>query len=273
MQTTTNIGLKTYEASDPTDWLGEFNYNMNKIDQAVGSQNDQIEVIEETASTAVTTANSAVTTATEALTTANSKTSIDDLVSSDSTTYSSDKIDDLISEIQPGTEIDDTITSTDKTWSSSKINSEIDAVETIANGKASINDTTASASTTYSSNKIDQLIEGVDESFPDYGNNTVVATDSTSGSNHLAVMYTATEDCYLYIKGSFTPTSNGYVYIQLFTNSRSASLTLPYENRSNVRTSSPIYKVKSGTEISAEVTDLNTTSNNKLEIYKVPIIN
>lgn len=66
MQTTTNIGLKTYEAGDPTDWLGEFNYNMNKIDQAVGSQNDQIDLIEETAGTAVTTANSAVTTATEA---------------------------------------------------------------------------------------------------------------------------------------------------------------------------------------------------------------
>lgn len=155
MQTTTNIGLKTYEASDPTDWLGEFNYNMNKIDQAVGSQNDQIEVIEETASTAVTTANTASTTANTALTTANSKASIDDLVSSTTTTYSSDKIDDLISGIQPGTEIDDTVTSLTKTWSSSKINTEVSA-------KASINDTTASNTTTYSSNKIDDLLDDID---------------------------------------------------------------------------------------------------------------
>lgn len=71
MQTTTNIGLKTYEANDPTDWLGEFNYNMNKIDTAVGSQNDQIELIETTASTAVSTANTASATATQASTTAN----------------------------------------------------------------------------------------------------------------------------------------------------------------------------------------------------------
>jgi len=70
MQTTTNIGLKTYEANDPTDWLGEFNYNMNKIDTAVGSQNTQIDVINATATTAVTTANTASTTAGNALTTA-----------------------------------------------------------------------------------------------------------------------------------------------------------------------------------------------------------
>lgn len=128
MQETTNIGLKTYEASDPTDWLGEFNYNMNKIDTVVGSQNDQIEVIEETASTAVTTANTASTTANTALTTANSKASINDNMSSSTLTYSSNKINSLISGIQPGTEIDDTTTSTTKTWSSSKINTEITAL-------------------------------------------------------------------------------------------------------------------------------------------------
>jgi len=72
MQTTTNIGLKTYEANDPTDWLGEFNYNMNKIDQAVGSQNTQIDVINATATTAVTTANTASSTANSASSTANS---------------------------------------------------------------------------------------------------------------------------------------------------------------------------------------------------------
>ena len=150
MQETTNIGLKTYEANDPTDWLGEFNYNMNKIDTAVGSQNDQIEVIEETARTAVTTANTATATASEALTTAQGKTSVNDNVASATTTYSSNKINDLISGIQPGTEIDDTVTSTTKTWSSSKINTEISA-------KASINDTTAGSTTTYSSIKNNTL--------------------------------------------------------------------------------------------------------------------
>ena len=111
MQTTTNIGLKTYEANDPTDWLGEFNYNMNKIDTAVGSQNDAIDVIEETAGTALTTANTASTTANTALTTANSKASINDNVASATTTYSSNKINELI---QPGTEITNfTILTTD----------------------------------------------------------------------------------------------------------------------------------------------------------------
>ena len=128
MQTTTNIGLKTYEANDPTDWLGEFNYNMNKIDTAVGSQNDQIELIETTASTAVSTANTASATATEALTTAEGKTSVNDNVASATTTYSSNKINELIS---GGAVIDDTTTSTTKTWSSSKINTEITALTQI----------------------------------------------------------------------------------------------------------------------------------------------
>ena len=211
MQTTTNIGLKTYEANDPTDWLGEFNYNMNKIDTAVGTQNDAIEVIEETASTAVTTANTASTTASEALQTASTKASIDDNV--------------------------------------------------------------ASATTTYSSNKINELISGVGEGFPDYGHKTVVATDSTSGSTALNVSYTATEDCYLYVKADFTPTDKGLIDVQLFTSGRSASFPLQYENHFYVGLSSPLYKVKSGTRISAVINNLNTTSNNELNIYKIPIIN
>lgn len=197
MQTTTNIGLKTYEANDPTDWLGEFNYNMNKIDTAVGSQNDQIEVIEETASTAVTTANTASTTANTALTTANSKASIDDLVSSTTTTYSSDKIDDLISGAG-GAEIDDTTTSTTKTWSSSKINTEISS-------KASINDTTAGSTTTYSSNKINDLLDDINP-IPYTGDSantvtyheTTVTTD-TSGLKKLST-------------GSISITTPGYYY-------------------------------------------------------------
>lgn len=148
---TTNLHLDKYEANDPTSYLVVHNSNMDKIDTAVGSQNDAIELISSTASTAVSTANTASTTANTALTTANSKASIDDLVSSSNTTYSSDKIDDLISGIQPGTEIDDSVTSSTKTWSSSKIN-------TAVSSKASINDITASATTTYSSNKIDSLV-------------------------------------------------------------------------------------------------------------------
>lgn len=170
MQTTTNIGLKTYEANDPTDWLGEFNYNMNKIDESVGTQNQSINLIGQTATTAVTTANTASTTANTALTTANSKASIDDLVSSTTTTYSSDKIDDLISGIQPGTEIDDNVTSTTKTWSSNKINTEI-------SGKASINDTTASNTATYSSNKIESLL-----SYDNYA--TYYSNETTEANNY-----------------------------------------------------------------------------------------
>lgn len=133
MNNTPNINLSTY-TSDPNDkfnLLVTFNNNMNKIDTAVGSQNDAIEVIEETASTAVTTANTASTTANTALTTANSKASINDNMSSLTLTYSSNKINSLIAGIQPGTEIDDTTTSTTKTWSSSKINSEITALTQI----------------------------------------------------------------------------------------------------------------------------------------------
>lgn len=156
MQETTNIGLKTYEASDPTDWLADFNYNMNKIDESVGTQNTSIATVTSTANQANSTATLANTTANSALTTANSKASIDDLASSDSTTYSSEKIDELIAGAG-GAVIDDTTTSLNSTWSSTKINTEIEAVETIANSKASINDSTASATTTYSSNKNNTL--------------------------------------------------------------------------------------------------------------------
>ena len=195
MQTTTNIGLKTYEANDPTDWLGEFNYNMNKIDQAVGSQNDQIEVIEETASTAVSTANTASatasnasTTATQALDVANSKPSINDTTAGATSTYSSNKIEELISGIQPGSEIDDSTTSTTKTWSSSKINTEISA-------KASINDTTASNASTYSSNKINSLL-GV--SAIDFSSKTVMETGTVS-NQRLTINYTVPSDGYYQI--------------------------------------------------------------------------
>ncbi len=261
MQTTTNIGLKTYEANDPTDWLGEFNYNMNKIDEAVGSQNDAIDVIEETAGTAITTANTASATATEALTTAEAKTSINDNVASASTTYSSNKINALISGIQPGTEIDDTVTSTTKTWSSSKINTEISA-------KASINDTTASSSTTYSSNKIDSLISS---DFPDYSNVTQVATSSTVTNNRMNLTYTATEDCYLLARIEFTPTDNSYALISI--NTSSFVYTINFENHPYTNLESQIFKVKAGSTFDITVFDVNSTATKNLLIYKLPITN
>lgn len=171
MQTTTNIGLKTYEANDPTDWLGEFNYNMNKIDTAVGSQNDAIEVIEETASTAVTTANTANTTAGEALTTAEGKASINDNVASATTTYSSNKINNLISGAGEAV-IDDTETSATKTWSSNKINTEI-------SNKPSIDDTTASGTSVYSSNKVNSELSGKQNTITG-GASTVTSTNLTA---------------------------------------------------------------------------------------------
>lgn len=213
MQTTTNIGLKTYEANDPTDWLGDFNYNMNKIDTAVGAQNDQIELIEETAGTAVTTANTASATATEALTT--------------------------------------------------------------AEGKTSINDNVASATTTYSSNKINSLLSDVNESFPDYGNNTVVATTNTLESgNYLRVDYTATEDCYLCIISDFVPTQAGIQIVNIHTSSGSISFAIQFENHFYIGLTSPIYKVKAGDELTTRIGDLDSSStSHEIKIYKIPIIN
>lgn len=194
MQTTNNIGLKTYEANDPTDWLGEFNYNMNKIDEAVGSQNDAIDVIEETAGTAVTTANTASDTASEALTTANTKASINDNVASATTTYSSNKIDELISGAG-GAVIDDTTTSLTSTWSSSKINTD----------KASINDTTAGSNTTYSSNKINDLLANID-SIPYTGDSANTIT------YHEATVTTVTTNLKKLSTGSISITTPGYYY-------------------------------------------------------------
>ena len=265
MQTTTNIGLKTYEANDPTDWLGEFNYNMNKIDTAVGSQNDQIDLIEETAGTAVTTANTASATATEALETAETKTSINDNVASATTTYSSNKINTLIEGIEPGTEIDDTVTSTTKTWSSSKINTEVSS-------KTSINDTTASSTTTYSSNKINSLISVVGSDFPDYENRSeVVSTSTLSGlsSDELNAGYTVTEDCYIYCRIQAKSTTSSYI-------SCTIGNIFAYINDAskNLFNQTPIFKVKANTNIGCTFTSVDTSSTvHTLTIYKIPIIN
>lgn len=266
MNNTPNINLSTY-TSDPNDkfnLLVTFNNNMNKIDTAVGSQNDQIEVIEETASTAVTTANTASTTANTALTTANSKASINDLVSSTTTTYSSDKIDDLISGIQPGTEIDDSVTSLTKTWSSSKINTQI-------NTKASINDTTAGATTTYSSNKIDSLISGAGGDFPDYGNRVEVASTTTvSSSNELNITYTATEDCYIYARIQAKPSTNS----SFIAFSISNVFGFTNDANRNLFNTTPIFKVKANTVISCTMTDVDTSATvHEILIYKIPITN
>ena len=270
MQTTTNIGLKTYEANDPTDWLGEFNYNMNKIDTAVGDQNDAIDVIEETASTAVNTANTASATAEEALTTAEGKTSVNDNVASATTTYSSNKINELISGIQPGTEIDDSVTSTTKTWSSSKINTEITAVETVANSKASINDTTASNTTTYSSNKINDLIGGAGGDFPDYNNRVEVANTTTVTPNkELIINYTASEDCYVYARIMAKSETNG-----LITFSIGSSFAFTCDAGKNLFVQTPIFKVKANTSMRCDMSGVDTSGTvHEIDIYKIPIIN
>lgn len=52
---------------------------------------------------------------------------IDDSEASSTTTYSSNKIEDLIDNIPTGAEIDDSAESLDKTWSSTKIRNEIDS--------------------------------------------------------------------------------------------------------------------------------------------------
>ena len=240
MQTTTNIGLKTYEANDPTDWLGEFNYNMNKIDTAVGTQNDAIEVIEETASTAVTTANTASTTAntasttaSEALQTASTKASIDDNVASATTTFSSNKINDLISGIQPGTEIDDTVTSTTKTWSSSKINTEISSANT----------------------------------FPDYNYSDSVAYTEEVTSGNMTLTYTTTEDCYLNVQYALATGSTGRIHTKI--DNFHDFMTLP--NLQYSTGTGRLFKVKANTTIT--VTAENVTGDtHSLWVFKMRIV-
>jgi hypothetical protein len=264
MNNTPNINLSTY-TSNPNDKFNlmvTFNENMNKIDTAVGSQNDQIDVIEATASTAVTTANSAVTTATEALTTANSKTSVNDNVASNTETYSSNKINQLVEEAG-GAVIDDSTTSSDSTWSSSKINTQI-------NTKASINDTTASNSTTYSSNKINQLIEDVG-GFPDYQNKVEVANTSTlTGDNELSASYTTTEDCYIYGKIQAKPSTNSFISLSI---GGGGSFAFLNDASKNLFNQTPLFKVKANTTITCSMTSVASGTVHDLSIYKLGIIN
>ena len=266
MQTTTNIGLKTYEANDPTDWLGEFNYNMNKIDTAVGTQNQEITLISADVTTAVNTANTANSTASEALQTANTKASINDSVASATNTYSSNKINSLIEGIEPGTEIDDSVTSTTKTWSSSKINTQI-------NTKASINDTTASSTNTYSSNKIDSLISDIGGDFPDYQNKVEVASTTTvASSGDLTANYTTTEDCFVYAKITAEPTNNSFISFSIGTGGRDFSFI--NDASKNLFNQTPIFKVKANKIIGCTFTSVDTSGvEHELKIYKIPIIN
>lgn len=257
MNNTPNINLSTY-TSDPNDkfnLLVTFNNNMTKIDTAVGAQNDAIDVIEETAGTAVTTANTASATAEEALTTAEGKTSINDNVASASTTYSSNKINDLIEGIEPGTEIDDSVTSTTKTWSSSKINTEVSA-------KASINDTTAGSTTTYSSNKIDTLT-GLNIKFPDYNNGTSYSTTTTEGTKRI-LSYTATADCLV----------SGYIFQSSISNNPYLSLRIirgtsggeVFAETLREFTGIPPIFVEANTEVRVVVND-STTADITLKIF------
>jgi hypothetical protein len=263
MQYTENLNLTKYEANDPTNWLVNFNNNMDKIDSGVGTVASRLTEIESDVSTAISTANTASATATNALSVANSKTSIDDLVSSASTTYSSNKVNELISGIQPGTEIDDSVTSTTKTWSSSKINTEVSA-------KASINDTTVSNLTTYSSNKINQLIEDVG-GFPDYQNKVEVANTSTlTGDNELSASYTTTEDCYIYGKIQAKPSTNSFISLSI---GGGGSFAFLNDASKNLFNQTPLFKVKANTTITCSMTSVASGTVHDLSIYKLGIIN
>ncbi len=84
---------------------------------------------------------------------------IDDTTASTTSTYSSEKIEDLIDDIPTGAEIDDTVTTTNKTWSSSKIKTEIDAGG--GGGSDVIDDVNVRTTTTFSSSKIVDLLFSV----------------------------------------------------------------------------------------------------------------
>ena len=84
---------------------------------------------------------------------------IDDTTASTTSTYSSEKIEDLISDIPTGAEIDDSTETTTTTWSSSKIKTEIDAGG--GGGSDVIDDTNVTTTTTFSSSKIVDLLFSV----------------------------------------------------------------------------------------------------------------
>lgn len=75
---------------------------------------------------------------------------IDDSTASATTTYSSEKVTDLVNNVTTGAEIDDLATHADKTWSSNKINEEFLARD--------IDDNNVSSDTPYSSQKVVDLI-------------------------------------------------------------------------------------------------------------------
>lgn len=270
MNTTPNINLSTY-TSDPNDkfnLLVTFNNNMSKIDTAVGAQNDAIDVIEETAGTAVTTANTASATAEEALTTAEGKTSINDNVASASTTYSSNKINDLIEGIEPGTEIDDSVTSTIKTWSSSKINTEISE-------KTSINDTTAGSNTTYSSNKIESLVgEPYDISTLSQLTNFTVNTTSAESTPILSTGFYITAST-LFDQYHAQPNTNLYLYVSdTIDGNYSPVLNYPIHKLDTAvnATNTPIIYIKSGLYFKFAVQNAVVSSSGdipRVYIYKI----
>ncbi len=257
---TENIELDKYESNDSTNYLVTFNGNMDKIDTAIGDISDNVDTATSTANTALSTANTASTTATTAYTTATGKASIDDLASSTSTTYSSDKIDSLISDITPGTVIDDTTASATTTYSSSKISDIVGAViddtstsltstwssskiNTDISSKASIDDTSTTLDSTWSSSKINTNISSkasIDDNSSSttttYSSNKINSLISVpyNGSGYTSTTITLTEVSEEQAGSSSRLTSGYYWLVANVHTSGTGSLYIHIKNSSNV---------------------------------------
>jgi hypothetical protein len=102
-------------------------------------------------------------------------TEIDDSQTSERTTYSSTKIEELL-KTSSGVEIDDDNSSTSKTYSSSKINSVVSSL---------INNSTSSTTTTYSSSKINSLINNISTGAKIDDSSSTTATTTTYSANKI----------------------------------------------------------------------------------------
>lgn len=93
---TTNLNLAKYEANDTVTFLGTENSNIQKIDDGYGTLSDDVSTALTNSQTATTTASTAETYATQALSAVNDKPNIDNTTTSDTNTYSSRYINELL---------------------------------------------------------------------------------------------------------------------------------------------------------------------------------
>lgn len=99
---TTNLNLAKYEANDTVTFLGTENSNIQKIDDGFGTLTDDVSTALTDSSTALTTSGTAETYATQALNAVNSKPDIDNTSTSDTNTYSSRYIKELLDDKADG---------------------------------------------------------------------------------------------------------------------------------------------------------------------------